>query len=408
MKWTRRNFLFSAGLGAAAICRRPAAAATSYSRARDIGGAFPGYDPRIELKLDNLVWNLNRIRAKTGRPVMAVVKANGYGHGLKPVGQTLDKAGIHAQMVCKLDEALALREAGVVSPILNFGPFDPRDAEVLVKNGIAQSVFTDKVRHLSSAARKLNRPAAVHIHIDTGMGRMGVPYHEAFPYLERTAGLPKLKVEGISTTLTEDPEFDREQIRRLLELCRPAREKGLKLGLRHAASSGGLFGPHEFYLDMVRPGIALYGYYPSDRTQSEDSLDLRPVLELKCRVAAVKTLRPGDSVSYHRLYTARKTEKIAVLPIGYSDGFPFNIVGKGSVLIGGRRIPLIGDVTSNHLEVRLDPKIAVSQGDEAVLIGRQGEGRITAYEVSQWAEISVYKLLLRLNPLLPKRILHSD
>jgi len=408
MKWTRRNFIFSVGMGAAALARRPAAGENSCPDVKTFNASFSGYDPRIELRIDNLVWNLNRIRAKTGVPVMAVVKANGYGHGLKPIGKALDKAGIDTQMVCKLDEAISLRETGIVSPILNFGPFDPRDAEELVKNGIAQSVFTDKVRHLDAAARKLKRRASVHIHIDTGMGRMGISYRRALPYLEETAKLPGLKVEGISTTLTEDTEFDREQIRRMRRLCRTAREKGLDLGRRHAASSGGLFGPREHYLDMVRPGIALYGYYPSDITQAEDSLSLRPVLELKCRIAAVKNLSPGDSVSYHRLYTARKAEKIAVLPIGYSDGFPFNIIGKGRVLIGGRRLPLIGDVTSNHLETRLDPETQVFPGDEAVLIGTQGDQRISAYEVSQWAGISVYKLLLRLNPLLPKLVIEAN
>lgn len=404
MKWTRRKFLASAGLSATWLQCPRAFGVTSRPRPNPAAKPDSGYEPWIELHPADLVWNLNRIRAKTGVKVMGVVKANGYGHGLTQVGQALDKAGIDAMMVCKIDEALQLREAGIGCPILNFGPFDPGNAEDLVGSGIAQSVFTDKVRHLDSAARKLGHPASVHIHVDTGMGRMGVPYHEALPYLESMCRLPGLKVEGISTTLTEDPDFDHEQLRRLLELCRLAGDKGLDLGYRHAASSGGLFGSKEFYLDMVRPGISLYGYYPSDVTQMEDSLGLRPVLELKCRVAAVKTLRPGDSISYHRLYTARKTEKIAVLPIGYSDGYPFNIVNKGSVLIGGRRVPLIGDVTSNHLEVRLNPEADVLPGDEAVIIGRQGEEHITAFELSQWSGMSVYKLLLRLNPLLPKSI----
>jgi alanine racemase len=153
---------------------------------------------------------------------------------------------------------------------------------------------------------------------------------------------------------------------------------------------------------MVRPGILLYGYYPSEKTQEEDLFSLKPVLQFKSRVAAVKYLRPGDSVSYHRVYQATRREKIAVLPVGYSDGYPSKAVQKGSVLINGQRFPIIGSITANHLEVRLDLDSQVDVGDEAVLLGSQGNEKLCADELARWIDVSTYKILLGLNPLIPK------
>jgi alanine racemase len=158
---------------------------------------------------------------------------------------------------------------------------------------------------------------------------------------------------------------------------------------------------------MVRPGIALYGYYPSEKTQKEDRLGLKPVLLLKSRVVDVKTLQSGDSASYHRKYMARKKEKIAIIPVGYSDGYPHNIVGKAFVLIKGKRLPLIAAVTANHCAALLEKNSTVSPGDEVVLLGSQGKEKITADEVASWAEVSAYKILIGLNPLLPRKICSS-
>lgn len=362
----------------------------------------PALDAWIELNLENMAWNLDKIRRQVQVPVMAVIKANGYGHGVVEVGSFLDEAGIDALMVCRLSEAIRLREAGVKCPILNFGPLFPENADILAGYDISQSIFTDQAEDLSQRAQNLGAKIKVHIHIDTGMGRMGIPYYEAFPYIVNTSAQDGLRIEGISTTLTEDPEFDKDQMERFLDLCRQAEEKGIRLGFKHACSSAGIFSGKSFYLDMIRPGIVLYGYYPNRKTQQEDLFSLRPVLQLKSRVAAAKILRPGDSVSYHRAYKATKKEKIAVIPVGYSDGYPFQVVGKGFVLIRGQRFPIIGDITANHLEVRLPYDSPISIGEEVVLIGSQGRERIHADEAAGWAGISTYKLLLRLSPLLAR------
>jgi len=402
MNWTRRHFLKFSGLGPLALVdfkkRNSRVPSLSFNK----HSSLLKPDVWIELNMDHIEWNLDKIRKRVKLPVMAVIKANAYGHGLILTARSLEKSGIDSLMVCKLEEAIQLRESEVACPILNFGPFFPESAELLVKHQISQSVFTSNVKILSSTAAKMGKTAKIHIHIDTGMGRMGISYQEAFSLISELATFNNLKIQGISTTLTEDDEFDREQIRRLISICRRAEKDGIDLGRKHAASSAAILSYPDSYLDMVRPGILVYGYYPSEESQHNDKLALKPVLQLKCRVAAVKTLRPGDSISYHRAYIAKTREKIAVLPIGYSDGYPFNMAGRGFVLLNGEKAPIVGSVTANHLEVRLKLDSNVSVGDEAVLIGDQKKENISADELARWAEISTYKILIGLNPLLPR------
>jgi alanine racemase len=356
----------------------------------------------IELDLNNMGWNLKQIKKRVGVPVMAVIKANAYGHGISHVGLYLNQLGIDSLMVGKFQEAVQLRNAGVSCPIHNFGPISEVDTKWLVEHSVSQSVFSEKIYDLDSMALRIGKKALVHIHIDTGMGRMGIPYPDALPYIKKVTRLSGVKIMGISTTLTEDDKYDKIQLDRFNDICQGLQKEGISPGLKHAASSGGIFTFPSAYLDMVRPGITLYGYYPSDSTQAEDSLSLRPVLRLKTRVEAVKTLRSGDSVSYHRVYKAKKKEKIAILPIGYSDGYPPTAVNKGSVLIQGELHPIIASITANHIEVLLSKDSPVSVGDEAVLIGTQGNTSISAFDVAQWADISIYKLLISLNPLLSR------
>jgi len=403
-KITRRNFFLFSGMSSAyllAHARKKKAAPLRYQEKTPIPLAG---EPWIELSQENMTWNLNQIRKLVKVPVMAVIKANAYGHGLVETAKHLEKVGIDFLMVGKLQEALLLREKGISVPILNFGPFSPEYSEEIIKNSISQSVFTEEVADLSRATLRLGKKAKVQINIDTGMGRMGISYREALAYIETVFSLKGISIEGISTTLTEDDDFDREQLSRLLGLCQEAEKRGISLGLKHAASSDGILDLPSSHLDMVRPGITLYGYYPSEKTQKEDRLSLKPVLQLKSRVAAVKTLLPGDSLSYHRIYKAAKKEKIAVIPLGYSDGYPNNIINKAFVLIKEKRFPLIAAITANHSIALLGEDSDVRAGDEVVFLGSQGKERITADELASWAGASNYKILISINPLLPKVI----
>ncbi|MHC4150187.1 MAG: alanine racemase [Planctomycetota bacterium] len=360
-------------------------------------------DPWLEINLNHIGWNLSQIRQRVNnRPVMGVIKANAYGHGLVETAKFLEKKDIAFLAVGKLEEALLLRENLVKTPVLNFGSFSNYEAEEIVRRNISQSVYTDDFALLSNAARRLNKAARVHIKIDTGLGRVGVPHYQAAKFIERVAAAPEIKIEGIFTPFTEDMEFDKTQLQRFLEVCAAANKQGISLGLRHAASSAGVLSAPEGYLDMVRPGIALYGQYPSTREYEARKIDLRPVMSLKTRVMLVKTLRPGDSVSYHKAFVAVRETRVATLSIGYSDGYPYVAADKAEVLVGGRRYPSIALVTSNHMTIDVSGSDEIQIGDEAVLLGGQGENEVSGEELAAWAGTSVYKILIWMNPLLPR------
>lgn len=360
-------------------------------------------DAWIEIDVDTLAWNLAQVRDQVeDRPVMAVLKADAYGHGLVETARALEARGVAAIAVGKIREAIDLHEAGVQVPILNLGPFLPADAEEIVRREIRQAVFTDEVALLADAAHRLEKRAWVHLQVDTGLGRVGVPTHQAARFVERVAGLAGVEIEGFFTALTEDAEFDAIQLRRLLELCEKARLGGIEPGLRHAASSAAVCAFPDAWLDMVRPGIALYGEYPSTAEAQERRIDLRPAMTLKARVSYVKNLRPGDAVSYHRAFVAERETRVATLAIGYSDGYPPQVVGKAEVLLGGRRRKTLALVTCNHVIVDVTGDETIGLGQEAVLLGRQGDDVITAEELAAWADTSVYKILIGMNPLLPR------
>ncbi|MCG8603989.1 alanine racemase, partial [bacterium] len=403
MQMTRRKFMQVSGatIASSVLGFRPRLSALS---------ATPSQlaDSWLEIDLNNIAWNLRQIRTRVdGRPVMAVIKANAYGHGLVEVGKFLEQQKIAFLAVGKFEEALRLREAQVGTPILNFGSFSESEAQEIVRRDISQSVYTDDFSLLSEAAQSLNRPAKVHIKIDTGLGRIGVPYYQALPFIEKVASSPHIQIEGIFTPFTEDDQYDQIQLQRFLEICQGARKKGISVGLRHAVSSAGILSFSEGYLDMVRPGVAIYGQYPSVREYQARKIDLRPAMSLKTRVMYVKNLRPGDSVSYHRAFVAQKETRLATISIGYSDGYPYQAGGKAEVLIGGRRWPSIALVTSNHATVDVTGAESVQIGDEVVLFGKQGEAAVSAEELAAWAGTSVYKILIWMNPDLPRSYLRT-
>lgn len=397
----RRNFLRA--MGAAPLAAfSPAGQEELAAKRTGRNQAYGHGDPWIEVNLTSLAWNFSQVKRRVKVPIMAVVKANAYGHGLVGVAKALEAAGADWLMVGKLGEAVTLREAGLNCPILNFGPFDRRDGEEIVRREVSQSVFSEDAAFLEETALKLDKRASVHIDIDTGMGRTGAAHESALPLLEKIASLSHVKIEGISTTLTEDPEFDKEQLRRFLEVCSAARDKGISVGLRHAASSAGIFYSPDFYLDMIRPGITLYGYYPNGRTRQEDALSLRPVLKLSARVTFIRDLQPGESLSYLRAFKAGKMMRVATVGIGYSDGYPYLFGGRVSVLIRNRKFPALNAVTSNHLMVELGDDREVRIGDAVTLIDPDKNSGLAADALAEQSGVPDYKILIGLNPLMPR------
>jgi len=397
----RRIFIETLGAGTLTAFppARPARLPAGPQTEKPAGGRM---DPWIEIDLDAIAWNFAQVKRLAKVPIMAVVKANAYGHGLVEVSKALEKAGADWLMTGKLAEAAALRDAGVRRPILNFGPFSGADIAEIVGRGISQSVYTEDAALLHEAAVKLGKRASVHIDIDTGMRRTGVPHDKALPLIYRLASLSGLKIDGVCTTLTEDADFDKVQIARFNEACSAAEKVGVALGLKHAASSAGIMDSPAYALDMIRPGIALYGYYPNARTRKEDALKLRPALKFKARVIFTADLEPGDSLSYLRAFKAPARMRAATLGLGYSDGFPQELGGKGFARIRGKTFPLLKAVTANHMMVDLGDNREVQVGDEAVLIDNARGSGMTADVLSGQCGLSDYRILIGLSPLLPR------
>jgi len=362
------------------------------------------FDPWIEINLQNIKWNVEQIREITNNtPIMAVVKCNAYGHGTIGIGRFLESINIDGLAVIKLQEALDLREAGVKTPILNLGPFSEKEAIILVQKNIMPSIFNDSVYTLNEAAKKINKIAKVHLKIDTGMGRVGVPYYQADEFIKKVSKLSNIKIDGTFMTFTEDLEFDKVQLQRFLEVCDKARQNGISVGYRHAASSSDVLALPQSHLDMVRPGILIYGHYPNDKEFKLKRIEVKPALTLKTRVAQVKKIRAGDAISYHRSYIAEKQEMIATIPIGYYDGLPKSVLDKAEVLINGKKYKFIASVTADHSYVRFNDRDAIRTGDEIVIIGKQGEPSVSLEKMAeQMGNYSTYKILIGLNPLIPK------
>ncbi len=355
------------------------------------------FDPWLEIDRKLVKENVSQVQKRVGsRPIMAVIKCNAYGHGLVEFSRALSDCGVRHFAVVKVREALDLRKSGNRDMVLNFGAFSASEAELLVKWGISQSVFSDTIDWLAAASRRLQKKARVHIKVDTGLGRVGVPYSQAIPFIEKVASMPEITIEGIFTTLTEEPDFDIRQIERLKQILPQAKKKGISLGITHAASSLAIaHDPHTF-LDMVRPGNCLYGLEPLP------NMELKQCLSLKTRVLYTKSLKPGDTIAYHQAFKINKNTLLATLPLGYSDGYPTQGVGKAQVLIQGRRWPMVAYMSANHVFVDITGSQGIQIGDEVVLIGKQQEQEISISEVARWTGSSVYRIPIGMNPQLPR------
>jgi alanine racemase len=343
-------------------------------------------------------------RLAGGRPILAVVKTNAYGLGLREVGPILAaRAEVAGLAVVKPDEALALRETGVTKPILLMGPFDETTGLELARREVRLAPFTDEAPALlTRIARRLGRAVPVHLYLDTGMSRMGMPFRRAAEWIVDLAARREVAIEGVFTELAETEDFDGLQLDRFLTLIRAARERGVRPGRLHAASTHGLFLRPDAVLDMVRPGLALYGAYPAE-VRDRTVADLRPALRLMARVVRVERIEAGDGVSYGRGYVAQRPTWIATLPVGHADGYPRGAVRGCEVLIGGRLYRAIGAVSAGHTIVELGDEPTVAIGDEATLVGAEPPA-IRPNAVAVRAGVSVYDVLMHLSEGLPKRL----
>ena len=407
MKSSRRSFL-KAGLALPAVLKASPSLASESKTPETTVSKDSAFDPWVEIHRENLRHNVQEIsRRAASRPILAVIKNNGYGMGVANVAQLLEpQPEIFGFAVVKLHEAISLRDAGVRKPILRMGPFDEHNLVDAVARGIMPMVYTPRGPALDKIAAKTQKPVPLHICIDAGIGRVGVPCRDAPPLIRDLAARKSVSIQGTMMAFTEDPDFDKEQLRRFHETCASLEKEGIALGNRHAASSFALFQHPEAFLDMVRPGMATYGIYSENEFRHTIIMDLRPAIGLKARVIYVKKLRKGDSAGYNRAYMAKDDVWVATLPVGHADGWPRNAAlarEKGAkVRINGNLYPVIASVSASHCIVEVGNEERVKIGDVATFFDWQPGSR--PQDVSESCGASVYDLTMHLNPLLPRRM----
>jgi alanine racemase len=255
---------------------------------------------------------------------------------------------------------------------------------------------------LDRIAAKYQKKIPIHVCVDTGIGRVGVPYFEAEALIRDLAGRRAIELEGTMMTFTEDPEFDKEQVRRFDALCARLEGEGIRLGLKHATSSYGLFRNPDSFMDMVRPGMAIFGVYSESEFRKAGVIDLRPALGLKAKLIYVKQLRKGDSAGYNRAYVADSPVWVATIPVGHTDGWPRAAAKGAKVRIGGQMYPVIATVSASHSIVEIGAESRVSIGDEVTVFDWEEGSR--PEDLSESCQSSVYDLTMHLNPLLPRRM----
>ena len=362
------------------------------------------FDPWVEVIPKHLTEAVKEVRRLSGdRPILAVVKNNGYGLDLGTVGRLLqDDPDILGFAVVKGEEALTLRSAGVQKPILLMGMFSPDQGRELAEAQVDFSVFTpDAVERLIPVARTLGRPVGVQFYLDTGMGRMGMSYRNALPWMIELSRHPEIHVHGTFTELGEDRSFDPEQLHRFMGVTQEARDAGVETGRIHASASNGVFHFPDGHLDLVRPGIALFGSYPSDPEREREMATLRSALRFRARVVRVSHLEAGDGVGYGRPWVADRPTWVATLPVGHADGYPREAVNGAQVLIRDQLFPVIGAVSASHCIVEVGDHLSVRVGDAVTLMGPDNPV-LEPNTMAQKLGVSVYDLLMHVNPSLPR------
>jgi alanine racemase len=326
------------------------------------------------IDLGAIAYNIAEMRKKIGdkRNLMAVVKADGYGHGAVEVSRTALGSGADWLGVALPEEGQQLREAGIEAPILVVGLIQPEEAYKVVKSELAQAVASfELLEALDYEANKNSTKISVHVKIDTGMGRIGIKPEETVSFVRKVQSFNNLHLEGVfshfSSADEKDKTFSKRQLRLFNQVINELHAAGIEVPKKHIANSAAILDLPESYYDMVRPGIMIYGLYPS--REVSHSIELKPAMTFKTKIAAVKVVPPGTPISYGRTFITKKKTTVATLPVGYADGYSRLLSNRAEVLIKGRRVPVIGTVCMDMCMVDVSSMEDVRPGDEVTLFG---------------------------------------
>lgn len=364
-----------------------------------------------EIDLDAVCENMSRMKEKlsSGTQMIAVIKTDGYGHGAVPIARELEKlAYVWGYATATSEEALILRHAGMQKPILVLGYTFPYCYEELIRYEIRPAVFReDMLEELSKCAKSVGESCKVHVKVDTGMSRIGIrPDESGLDFVERLVHTEGIELEGMFTHFARADERDktsaREQLRIMQEFLRKSEQiTGREILLKHCSNSAGILEMPEANMDLVRAGITLYGLWPSEEV-SRDRISLRPVLSLKSHIVYIKEVSKGVPVSYGGTFVTPEQMRIATIPVGYGDGYPRSLSGKGYVLIRGKKAPVLGKVCMDQFMVRVDHIPEAAEGDEVVLIGTDLEETITMEELGEISGRFNYELACDIGKRVPR------
>ncbi|NLG32650.1 MAG: alanine racemase [Syntrophomonadaceae bacterium] len=359
-----------------------------------------------EIDLKAIKNNLGIIKRWAGdSKVMAVVKADAYGHGMVPVAAACLQEGVDFLGVASLEEAIQLRNAGISIPILVLGYISEKYSEDIIRYQVRPTVFNYRLaQELSRSAVKLSREVDIHIKIDTGMGRLGFDSEDTLEVINRIALLPGIKMEGIFTHLAtadcEDKSYSTEQLQRFSECISRLEKQGVHFPLKHCSNSAGLLTLTESRLNMIRAGIILYGLYPSPHIEKYN-LGVVPAMKLKSRIVQLKTLKKGAAVSYGRSYICSRDTKVATVPIGYADGYSRLLSNRAWAVIKGERVPLIGKVCMDQCMFDVTGLDGISENDEVLLFGRLEDG-VTADDLARIINTINYEIVCSVSSRVPR------
>ncbi len=341
------------------------------------------------VNLDAVLYNLENMKKNISEntKIIAVLKADGYGHGAVPIAREIQSLPyIWGIAVATVEEGMELRNAGIQKPILILGYTYEEDYDTIVREDFRPAVFKKSMaQKLSQAAVKAGKPVNIHIKIDTGMTRIGYRDPKTdVPEILEISRLPGIRIEGLFTHFARADETDSapayRQLEKYGEFLKKLETAGLSIPLKHCSNSAGIIRIPEANLDAVRAGVILYGMYPSDEVEKEP-VPLKPAMEIKSHIAYIKTVEPGTQVSYGGTYTTQRPTRIATIPVGYADGYARGLSNRGSVLIHGRRAPILGRVCMDQFMVDVTEIPEAKELDEATLLGKDGEDCITMEEL---------------------------